>query len=96
MLIKIITKDFKGARYGSPIDCPLYRALARLFPNRYFRVGGVTIGEYSNLSGKQKLNELHIPFEWLPNTVDNLINKADMGEQVEYELQLDIKESQNL
>jgi hypothetical protein len=83
MIINLITEDFKGSRYTNIEDCPLVRALKRYFPNKrrivasdsFVRFGIRTIYDFDYA-------------DWDSHMVEELIDKANAGETVEYQLEI--------
>ena len=87
MKIKLITEDFKGSDYIDSTDCPLFRAMKRLsYP--VHNVGGALDPEAIDEN-----NKIIATFDnklWNGSIAYPLIDKADQGEEVEYELEINL------
>jgi hypothetical protein len=83
MIIKLITEDFKGSSYSSSTNCPLAKALKRLLPDKQFIVLGLSV--YLNDFRDRFMFNLLL---WNSITVQKLIDKANNGEEVCYELDI--------
>jgi hypothetical protein len=81
--IKLITEDFKGSDYSDPCGCPLFKALTKLGYNITSVAG---LGEVDTEKGFISVYNMSF---WNSRIATPLIQKANNGEEVFYELEID-------